>query len=261
MNEINKTLYIPLYGKALVSRRGIILRDKKAEEIWDKEGFKLSGKAKSKWLALYMGMRAAVFDRWLREKMVHNPGAVVLHIGCGMDSRISRVGNGGHKWFDVDFPEVITQRRKHYGPIPGYTMLGADVRERKWLDTLPDNQRAIVVMEGISMYLQTGELVSLLSSLHKRFGTVHLLMDCYTSFAAKASKYKNPVNAVGVTTVYGIDDPATLQISGLRYVSEHEITPGYLVNELTSFEKSFFNAMFTGQIAGRLYRLYEFEGS
>lgn len=35
MNSVNKTLYIPLYGKALVSRQGIILEDKTAERIWD----------------------------------------------------------------------------------------------------------------------------------------------------------------------------------------------------------------------------------
>ena len=31
MNNVNKTLYIPLYGKAYVSKKGIILPDKKAE--------------------------------------------------------------------------------------------------------------------------------------------------------------------------------------------------------------------------------------
>lgn len=43
MNNVNQTLYIPLYGKAYVSRKGIILNDKKAEEIWDAEGFALKG--------------------------------------------------------------------------------------------------------------------------------------------------------------------------------------------------------------------------
>ena len=68
MTEVNKTLYIPLYGKALCSRKGIILNDKKAEEIWGKAGFPLKGKSRSKWLAYYMGMRAAVFDGWVSEK-------------------------------------------------------------------------------------------------------------------------------------------------------------------------------------------------
>ena len=34
MNNVNKTLYIPLYGKAYVSKKGIILNDKKAEEVF-----------------------------------------------------------------------------------------------------------------------------------------------------------------------------------------------------------------------------------
>ena len=62
MNNVNKTLYIPLYGKSLVSKKGILLHDPKAEAIWEAEGFALKGKARSKWLAYYMGMRSAVFD-------------------------------------------------------------------------------------------------------------------------------------------------------------------------------------------------------
>ena len=43
MNEVNKTLYIPLYGKAKVSRQGIILNDPCAEEIWKEEAFPIHG--------------------------------------------------------------------------------------------------------------------------------------------------------------------------------------------------------------------------
>ena len=50
MNSVNKTLYIPLYGKSYVSKKGLFLDDKKAEEIWEAEGFSLKGKSKSKWL-------------------------------------------------------------------------------------------------------------------------------------------------------------------------------------------------------------------
>lgn len=52
MDGVNKTLYIPLYGKSYVSKKGIILKDEKAEEIWEKEQFKLKRKSKSKWLLI-----------------------------------------------------------------------------------------------------------------------------------------------------------------------------------------------------------------
>lgn len=70
MNNVNKTLYIPLYGKAQVSRKGIILHDKKAEEIWEREQFPLKGKSKSRWLSYFMAMRARVFDDWTTEKLL-----------------------------------------------------------------------------------------------------------------------------------------------------------------------------------------------
>ena len=90
MNSVNKTMYIPLFGKALVSKKGIILQDKKAEEIWDKVQFPLKGKSKSKWLAYYMGMRSAVFDNWLKGKLDNHPDAVVLHLGWLRQSRFAR---------------------------------------------------------------------------------------------------------------------------------------------------------------------------
>lgn len=258
MNEVNKTLYIPLYGKALVSRRGIILHDPKAEDIWDKEGFPLRGKSRSKWLALYMAMRSAVFDRWLIDQLEEDPDAVVLHIGCGMDSRILRVGNGQHLWYDVDFPEVIEQRMLHYGDIPGYTMLGADARDPAWLSDVSADRSAIVVMEGVSMYMTNGELTAVLANLKQYFPKVRLLMDCYTSVAAKASKYRNPINDVGVTQVYGLDDPKILEASGLQFLAEHSLTPDSMIEELSGMEKWIFRTLYAGSVARAMYRLYEF---
>ena len=51
MNEVNKTLYIPLYGKSKVSQQGIILNDPSAERIWKEEALPIRGKSRSKWLA------------------------------------------------------------------------------------------------------------------------------------------------------------------------------------------------------------------
>jgi len=258
MNEVNKTLYIPLYGKALVSRRGIILHDPKAEDIWDKEGFPLKGKSRSKWLALYMAMRSAVFDRWLIAQMDADPNAVILHIGCGMDSRILRVGNRGHLWYDVDFPDVIEQRKKHYDLAPGYTMLGADARDPAWLESVPADRNAIVVMEGVSMYMTNEELSAVLANLKQHFRKVCLLTDCYTTFAAKASRYRNPINDVGVTQVYGLDDPKILEASALVFHSEHSLTPDDLIDELKGAERWIFRTLYAGRIAHGMYRLYEF---
>ena len=255
MNNVNKTLYIPLYGKAYVSRKGILLHDPKAEEIWAAEGFALKGKSRTKWLAYYMAMRSAAFDRWLQTQMDAAPDAVVLHIGCGMDSRVLRVGTQNHRWFDVDFPEVIDQRKRYFQENDDYRMIPGDLRDPAWLAQIPGN-RAIVVLEGISMYLPNEELKRAFDNLYARFDKVQILMDCYTEFAAKASKYKNPINDVGVTKVYGLDDPNSLP----GYLREHPMTPADLIEQLQGMERKIFRTLYAGSAARKMYRLYEFGG-
>ena len=254
MDNVNKTLYIPLCGKAYVSRKGIILHDPRAEEIWAAEEFPLKEKSKSKWLAYYMGMRAAVFDRWLKAQMEADPDAVVLHIGCGMDSRCERVGTRGHRWFDIDFPVVIAERKRYYQEQDNYQMVSADVTDPGWLKPLPGGT-AVAVMEGVSMYLSPEKLKAALDGLAAHFDSVHLLMDCYTTFAARASKYKNPINDVGVTKVFGIDDP---QVFG-GFVRELEMTPADLVDQLSGMERKMFRTLCAGGAAKKLYRLYEYK--
>lgn len=260
MNNVNKTLYIPLYGKAFVSKKGIILKDKKAEYIWEKEEFSLKRKAKSKWLAYYMAMRARVFDDWLIKQMEKDPQAVVLHIGCGMDSRIDRVGANEHSWYDVDFSEVIESRKCYYKEIENYHMIAADFRENGWLETIPKGTRAIVILEGVSMYLQKTEMQQALFAFERHFSSVRILMDCYSEFAARMSKYRNPVNDVGVATVYGVNAPTIFENeTGIRFMKEHIMTPIELIDELCGMERFVFKCLYAGSFAKKMYRIYEFE--
>lgn len=259
MNSVNKTMYIPLYGKAYVSKKGIILCDKKAEEIWNKEGFPLKGKSKSKWLAYFMGIRAAVYDNWAKEKMTELTDSVVLHIGCGMDSRVLRIGDNTHKWYDIDFPEVINERKLYYTEGENYKMLVGDARKPEWLSEIPKTKSAVVIVEGISMYLKHDEIKNLFSALNNHFDNVVLLMDCYTNMSAKISKYKNPINDVGVTEVYGTDDPAIFESEKFKFVKEHNMTPDNFIDELHRTEKFIFKKIFAGSFSKKMYRMFEYK--
>ena len=259
MNSINKTLYIPLYGKSYVSKRGLFLNDKKAEEIWEEEGFSLREKSTSKWLAYYMGVRAAVFDDWVKRQMIAMPDAVVIHIGCGMDSRVIRVETKNHKWYDLDFPEVIEERKRYYAETDDYKMIAGDARDCTWLTAIPEKKSAIVVMEGVSMYLTADEMRNLADSLCSHFESIMLLVDAYTSFAAKMSKRRNPINDVGVTEVYGIDDPQAYQGEKLSFVKEHTMIPKKYIDELKGFERFIFAKLYAGSFSKKLYRLFEYK--
>ena len=258
MDSVNKTLYIPLRGKAHVSRLGILLSDPEAEAIWNAEGFPLKGKSASKWLAYSMGIRAAVFDRWLTAQLEESPDAVILHLGCGLDSRCRRVKTD-NSWFDVDFPGVIEERKRYFTENTNYHMIGSDLRE-DFLKDIPRGGRAIVVMEGISMYLSAQELQGLLSRLARHFSRVRLLMDTYTRFAAKATKYKNPINDVGVTQVQGFDDPKDPEKdTGFTFVKEWDMNPPDMVSQLPKKDQKIYRLVYGGKMARKICRLYEYQ--
>ena len=260
MNEVNKTLYIPLYGKSKVSRQGIILNDPSAEEIWKEEAFPIHGKSKSKWLAYNMAMRARVFDDWTERLLQENEDALVLHIGCGLDSRNMRIKSSRSEWIDCDLPDVIEIRKKHFQENETYHMKALDASRPEQIGTLPDRDEAIVVLEGLSMYLTNSQVHGLLQALDRKYKKLHILMDVYTEFGVKASNYKNPVRDVGVTRLYGIDDIESIICDlRIRFVKEHSFTPKALVNELAPLERLFFKMLFTGKLYRKIYRLYELE--
>ena len=260
MNEVSRTLFIPLYGKARVSRQQIILHDPAAERIWSAEAFPIHGKSCSKWLAYNMAMRARVFDDWTASMLARHPDALVLHIGCGLDSRCERVGQPCAAWVDCDLPDVIAVREKYYAETDAYRMLPLDASDPAQLSALPESGTAIAVLEGLSMYLTNGQLRALLAALREKYAALHVLMDVYTVFGAKASRFKNPVNDVGVTELYGVDDIGAV-ISGLRlrFKAEHSFTPDRLIGELKPAEQAIFRLLFTGKVYGKIYRLLELE--
>lgn len=107
------------------------------------------------------------------------------------------------------------------------------------------------------MYLTTEERRGLLRRLGEHFSRVELLMDCYTVFAAKASRYKNPINEVGVTQVYGMDDPREAG-GALEYAQELDLTPEDLIAQLKGMEQTLFRKVFAGSASKKLYRLYAY---
>lgn len=260
MDNVNRTLYIPLFCKAHVSKRGVILNDKIAEKIWDNNPVPLGKKSKSKWLAYFMAMRSRVFDDWVRQMLSEHEDAIVVHIGCGLDSRAVRIGAENTIWYDLDFPSVIKERKKYYSENHHYRMISGNAMQNEWLSRIPAGKEAVVVMEGVSMYIPPKKLEGLFSMLQTHFSALNILMDVYTEFGAKMSEVRNPINEVGVTKTFGMNNPSVpLSTSSIAYVREHSMTPPELVNQLKGFERFFFKSMFAGKFANKMYRMYEYK--
>lgn len=256
METVSKTLFIPLYGKALVSSSRIILDDPDAERIWAEEGFPLKGKAGSKWLAYYMSMRAKTIDLLVLEKL--RPDSVILHIGCGLDARAARL-KLSQCFYDIDLKEVIAIRRQYFQESESYHMLAGDAAEPEdFLSRISSHRHAVVVMEGLTMYLSKDILTKLFQSLSAHFETVDIILDAYSTFALKAGSKRNPISEVNATASFGFDDPVILNTDTIHHCDSYPLYRQELIAQLSKSEQRFFKMMYTNGFVSKLYQIHTY---
>lgn len=136
-----------------------------------------------------VALRSARLDGWITDYLDRHPDAVVLHLGCGLHSRAFRVAaQRTVRWFDVDMPQVIALRRRLYSESDGYRMIGSSVTDAGWLDELPTGGQALVVAEGLLMYLTPTEVAALLRRLVDRFDSGELQADLLSRWGPRLSK-------------------------------------------------------------------------
>ena len=182
------TLYLRAYESRLERP---VLGDRAAAEAVDRIDYDFARmhRTAQPWANQFLvALRAKQLDIWAGDFLRRNPDAVVLHLGCGLDSRAFRLDvPSGVSWFDVDVPGVIALRRQLYTDRTGYTMIGASVTEPGWLDQIPTGRPALIVAEGLLMYLDENEIRDLLQRLTDRFGTGELLADLLSPWGPRFS--------------------------------------------------------------------------
>ncbi|HYQ63387.1 class I SAM-dependent methyltransferase [Actinophytocola sp.] len=136
-----------------------------------------------------VALRAVQLDDWSRAFLEREPEAVVVHLGCGLDSRMLRLDpRGARRWFDVDRPHVIDLRRQIYPEQGDYTMIGTSVTDEGWLADLPADRPALIVAEGLFPYLAETEIRRLLRRLTDHFPSGELLFDGVAPWMVRVSK-------------------------------------------------------------------------
>jgi len=74
-------------------------------------------------------MRAKKLDEYVSDYLDRAENPLVLHLGCGLDSRVLRVGHHRGQWYDLDYPDVIDLRRRFYSESDHYHMIPSSVTD------------------------------------------------------------------------------------------------------------------------------------
>ncbi|KZS80218.1 methyltransferase [Mycobacterium persicum] len=191
--SVEWTNLVTLYLRGYESRsRKPILGDVAAAEAVDRIDYdfkrirRTSLPATNQYLVV---LRAKQLDDWCADFLRQHPDAVVLHLGCGLDSRAYRLAvPASVLWFDLDQPSVIDLRRRLYDETDNYRMIGSPVTDPGWLQQIPTGRPTLVAAEGLLMYLAEGDVRRLLACLTDRFEHGEMLFDTISPMGPRLSK-------------------------------------------------------------------------
>ncbi|MGB8643690.1 MAG: class I SAM-dependent methyltransferase [Anaerolineae bacterium] len=236
-----ETMLMTLSGRAIQSQwKNPILRDPWAEEAMRHIDYDISKQYRgvgswSMWSEIgctIIATRAATFDLLTTRYLADHPDAIVLHLGCGMDSRVFRVDPPASvQWLDVDYPDVIDLRRQLFPERRDCHLIGARLEDLRWLDEIPRDRPGLLIAEGVLHYLSETDVKALLNAVVAYFPGGQMIFDICNSLIVKRAG--SNVGGTGAAYKWGLDDPQDIK----QLEPKLELIKEFRPSELVAFSR------------------------
>lgn len=213
LHKEKETLLIPLYCKYLESKKeNPIIKDKKAIEIVDHIEYDYAQLNIPKQTYVTICLRAKQFDNYVEDFLTSEPYSIVVHLGCGLDSRFIRVDNDKVEWYDLDFPEVIELRKQFYQETDRYHFISSPVMKLDWLRGInANNKKVLILAEGLFMYLKKEEIQLLFQCFLNKFAMCKVIFDSYSEVTVKGIKNHPSIKKTGAVINWGINNAKDIE--------------------------------------------------
>lgn len=212
---VEKTLLVTLSGRALDARKSRpLLGDRLADTVSGRlahDPVKLSGT-----VTIAVAVRSAMLDRFVSRFIADHPDAVVVELGCGLETRMHRVSPPASvDWYDIDLPDVIAVRRQVIPELQRSHLIAASLTDPGWLQGVPRDRPAIVVSDGVLGFLTEADNRQILGAITEHFTAGgELVFNAYTRIAARLMGSMGVLRSVGIPKGYrgyGFDDPRVVE--------------------------------------------------
>lgn len=215
LDGVSKTLLMTLLVRARETQRpGGVFKDEKALEIFNTLEADFSKLIMHRHDEIAVIVRMLKFDHLVRDFLARCPDGVVVHFGCGLDTRYERIGNDRVEWFDLDMPDVMNLRQKLINTTsPHYHSLEASVFETGWLAGLEGfKQRPLLFAgEGVLPYFDETQVRDLFLRLGNHFPGCEVVCDAHNPFVIWADNIHLALAGVQARLHWGLKNPQDVE--------------------------------------------------
>ena len=217
LTPVEKTLLITLTGRALdAHKKSPLLGDHLAVEVLDRLGPGVDAITLSGTVKIATAVRSKMLDRLVAGFIAAHPDAVVVELGCGLETRMHRIAPPTTvDWYDIDFDNVIALRRQLIPELDRAHLVAASLTDPQWLERIPRDRPVIAVADGVLGFLTEADNRQILGALTDHFTAGgELAFVAYTSIVARLMGSIGVLRAVGIPKGYrgfGFDDPREVE--------------------------------------------------
>lgn len=220
LTGVSETLLMTLHVRAREAQRpGGAFHDEKAVEMVNRLDVDFSRLTMQRHDEIAVIVRMQKFDDHVRGFLRCCPSGVVVHIGCGLDTRFERVAerNGRQEWFDLDLPEVIELRDRLVGKRSERChTLAASVFEEGWLAEVERFKPGpfLFIAEGVLPYFEEEQVKSLFLRLRDHFPGCEVVCDAHTPFVIWADNLHLVFAGIKARMHWKLKDPRDVEAWG-----------------------------------------------
>ena len=193
-NTIQETLVIPLYARALCTRRfPQLFSDPLSVELLERLDYdfsaleQTSGGLMQTFGAMEAAMRQSDLAWEVRDYLRDHPRAAVVNLGCGLDQTGRSCDNGQCRLYNIDLPDVMAVREALLPAGEREKNLAADLNDLSWFDAIdtPPADGAVFFAAGVFYYFRTEQVQALCAAMARRFPGGRLVFDAAGPTAVK----------------------------------------------------------------------------
>jgi methyltransferase (TIGR00027 family) len=177
INSLSDTAHWVAFYRAMESERpDAVFRDPHARTLAGERGERIVRKLRrGRAMGTPMIVRTAVFDEIIVDRVKRESIGLVLNLAAGLDARPYRLPlPASLEWVEADLPGIIaykTEKLAAETPVCRLERVGIDLREgeerRRLFARLSERaERALVISEGLLIYLAPEDVGSLARDLH-----------------------------------------------------------------------------------------------
>ena len=188
LGDVQKTLFLPLWGRAEESRKPKpLLVDEAALNIVARVAFDFSPLTKHIDALTQFGWirRSLLYDRVVRDFLAQYPEGTIVNIGCGLDTTFERTDNGRVKWYDLDLPDVIALRSRFLKETERRRFLTTSFLDNDWLEVIEVGDNVLFMAAGVFYYFEEPQIKAFIVRLLDRYPGSELVFDASSPFGVK----------------------------------------------------------------------------